>query len=290
MPQSAATNAPSLPSFWSPLPNGRRAKHYKFLALVYCRRTWCHHLVLDFLAVRPGVSFAGQPIRGIGTGILASLAGNADAAGRSSGRWSRDEDEEVEEDASSDSFEVIEVSDGSQHIDQWVNLQDQPVAYGRLPLEDGEVLPAGALDDEQPDEQRLMEATGNEGASFERSYRRAALVIWPQDRFASVLIQAGVGAALPHLAERLAAGDKASGAIAEQIIEAWEQPPTAWSYRSMGEDPSRTEMLRLLAKLGERALLKRFISSVVTRQLDGSENEALATGRSGSARRTPGNS
>jgi hypothetical protein len=31
----------------------------RFLALAYCRRTWCHHLVLDFLAVRPGLTFAG---------------------------------------------------------------------------------------------------------------------------------------------------------------------------------------------------------------------------------------
>jgi hypothetical protein len=57
------------------------AKPYKFLALAYCRRTWCHHLVLDFLAVRPGVSFANQPIFGIGSGILASLAETADSLG-----------------------------------------------------------------------------------------------------------------------------------------------------------------------------------------------------------------
>ena len=57
------------------------ASRYKFLALAYCRRTWCHHLVLDFLAVRPGASFAGQPIRGIGSGILATLAGLADSLG-----------------------------------------------------------------------------------------------------------------------------------------------------------------------------------------------------------------
>ena len=55
------------------------AKRYKFLALAYCRRTWCHHLVLDFLAVRPGASFANQPIRGLGSGVLASLAGLADS-------------------------------------------------------------------------------------------------------------------------------------------------------------------------------------------------------------------
>jgi 2OG-Fe(II) oxygenase superfamily len=192
------------------------------------------------------------------------------------GRWRNNDDEEVEEDASSDSFEVIEISDGSRHIDQWVNTQDQPVAYGQLPLEEAEVLPAGALDDEDPDEQRVMEATGNEGASFERSYHRAALVVWPRERFAGVLIQAGVGAALPHLAERLAAGDKTAAAIAEQIIEAWEHSLTTWAYRCLASEPSRAEMLRLLTQLGDRVLLKRFIRGVVTTDLDGSENEALA--------------
>jgi len=49
------------------------AKRYKFLALAYCRRTWCHHLVLDFLAVRPGLTHAQKPISGIGSGVLASL-------------------------------------------------------------------------------------------------------------------------------------------------------------------------------------------------------------------------
>jgi hypothetical protein len=192
------------------------------------------------------------------------------------GRWRDYDDEDVEEDASSHSFEVIEVSDASRHIDQWVNPQDQPVAYGQLPLEEGEVLPAGALDDEDPDEQRLTEATGNEGASFERSYHRAALVFWPRERFAGVLIQAGVSAALPHLAERLAAGDQATAAIAEQIIEAWEQPPTSWAYRSLTSEPSRAEMLRVLTQLGDHALLKRFISGVVTGDFDGSECERLA--------------
>ena len=55
------------------------ATRYKFLALAYCRRTWCHHLVLDFLAVHPGVSIGNQPIRGLGSGMLATLAGLADS-------------------------------------------------------------------------------------------------------------------------------------------------------------------------------------------------------------------
>jgi len=57
------------------------AKRYKFLAIAHCRRTWCHHLALDFLAVRPGASFANQPIRGLGSGIIFGLAKLADALG-----------------------------------------------------------------------------------------------------------------------------------------------------------------------------------------------------------------
>ena len=57
------------------------AKRYRFLALAYCRRTWCHHLVLDFLAVRPGLTFADQLISGMGAGILFSLSNLADALG-----------------------------------------------------------------------------------------------------------------------------------------------------------------------------------------------------------------
>jgi hypothetical protein len=57
------------------------ARRYKFLALAYCGRTWCHHLVLDFLAVRPGLTFANQPISGMGSGVLFSLARLADDFG-----------------------------------------------------------------------------------------------------------------------------------------------------------------------------------------------------------------
>jgi len=56
-------------------------RRHNILALAYCRRTWCHHLVLDFLAVRPDLPFAKQPIHGIGTGVIFGLATLAEALG-----------------------------------------------------------------------------------------------------------------------------------------------------------------------------------------------------------------
>jgi|SRR5580658_5650305 hypothetical protein len=57
------------------------AKRQRILALAYCRRSWCHHLILDFLAVRPGLTFANQPVRGTGSGVLFGLVSLASTLG-----------------------------------------------------------------------------------------------------------------------------------------------------------------------------------------------------------------
>jgi hypothetical protein len=52
------------------------------LGCCFCRRSWCHHLIVDFLAVHPKVlAAAGGKVRGVGTGIIYSLVGLADLLG-----------------------------------------------------------------------------------------------------------------------------------------------------------------------------------------------------------------
>lgn len=138
----------------------------------------------------------------------------------SRGRRYRDNfDEEDAIDATGVAYEVVEVSDTDRYIDSWFAAGDTRPALGRLPLGLGELLPAGALDDEPPDEDRLLESTGNEGVSFERAYRRAALILWPRARQMEVLLQAGVGSALPMLEEALAAASR------------WGNCSSHWSHR-----------------------------------------------------------
>ena len=196
-----------------------------------------------------------------------------------------DGDDRVEDTETGDEdFEVIEVSDSLRHIDQWIDTNDHAVEFGSLPIEDGEILPACALDGEAPDQQRLTEATGNEGASFERSYHRAALVIWPQDRFVDVLLQAGPGAALPYFKDRVQALNSLSvpGAnqqtvhfVAERIIAVWEATAKG-GYRGRCKESDLSEMIALLGQLADAPLLERFIGGVVTREYSGSENDAMA--------------
>lgn len=182
-------------------------------------------------------------------------------------------------------FEAVEVSESNWHVGEWHDTEDHPVDFGRVPLGEGEVLPAGALDNEEPDEQRLMVATGNEGASFERSYHRAALVLWPRERFADVLLQAGVAAVLPYFAERVAACNESAGkaaqrrpvlAIAQRVLGAWEQSTGHLSNSRSEKVPDRAGMLTSLTRLGDAGLLERFVGGIVTRRFDGSETAALA--------------
>ncbi len=76
-----------------------------------------------------------------------------------------------DDDDDSDEFEVVEVHDRWQRLTEWRHPDCGPAALGEIPIKDGEVSPPDALEDMEPDEELFHEATGNEGASFERTYR-----------------------------------------------------------------------------------------------------------------------
>ncbi|MBI4908358.1 MAG: 2OG-Fe(II) oxygenase [Acidobacteria bacterium] len=197
-----------------------------------------------------------------------------------------EEDEEEDEDDNGEdiSFTPVSVDDTWQYVDGWRDTEDRAVKFGRVPLAAGELLPDGALDGEAPDEKRLTEASGNEGATYERSYHRAALVIWRRDRTADVLLQAGVVVALPYV-RRLAAGGKRARpeaiAVAERILDAWPADAHRWDSFSFSigrasPGPSeRMEMIDVLVRLNAPALLERFLRGPVTSSYDGSENTTL---------------
>ena len=209
-------------------------------------------------------------------------------------RWNRYEDDEDDEDGEEgedeevddegESFTVVTVDDTWRYIDEWRDTGDLAVKFGPIPLAEGELLPAGALDGEPADKQKLTEASGNEGASYERSYHRAALILWRRDRYAEVLLQAGVVAGLPYLKQLTSAGKRSrleAISLAERMVDAWAGDAQRWNSHSLGEgrpeSPHRTEMIATLRKLGAAALLERFIADIVTPAYDGSENTALVS-------------
>lgn len=166
-----------------------------------------------------------------------------------------------------DEFEAGEVLDRSALLTEWRHEDGKPLTLGEIPIEEGEASPPTALEEIQPDEEHFHEATGNEGASFERTYRCAALVLWPRRRRLAVFNQAGLVATQPYL-ESLAAKWIEEGAQADSalwieahelsghVLNTW--PQDGWyGYRdddedergNATEDRRRSELARFLATL-----------------------------------------
>lgn len=111
-----------------------------------------------------------------------------------------DYDDEDEGNGEDDDFEVIEVYDSYRRLEFWTHptlgLIDDELA---LSFSDEELSPPNCLLGLTPDEQYFHEDTGNAGASFERTYRRAALVLWPRIYSIPILMLESHEAVLFHL-------------------------------------------------------------------------------------------
>ncbi|WP_407166009.1 2OG-Fe(II) oxygenase [Bradyrhizobium sp. ORS 111] len=126
-------------------------------------------------------------------------------------RWSRDEDEE---------FEVAEIFDRALILSEWRRPDGGKAAFEDFPFAEDELCPPDAFEDLLPDEQHFHEATGNEGASFERTYRRAGFVLWPTARRLAVLNQAGLRTTLPYLEDLTARWEASNTSIQSPL---WRQ-------------------------------------------------------------------
>ena len=174
-------------------------------------------------------------------------------------RWRSHTDESGE---SGEEFEIGEVIESSRTLSDWDRPDGRSTELGRLPFDDAELCPADALADMEPDEQYFQEATGNEGASFERTYSRAALVLWPKERRLAVLNQGGLPVTLPYLSElteRWAAGDqdrdsplwREAHQLSGHMLRTWRKA-TFYSQRDGESDGARVLALMAILKDTER--------------------------------------
>jgi predicted 2-oxoglutarate/Fe(II)-dependent dioxygenase YbiX len=96
-------------------------------------------------------------------------------------------------------FEIGEVTETDWEIHDWCLPDDSRPVMDSLPFSEDELSPADALADLDDAEPEFSEATGNAGASFERTYQRAALILWPRTRRAATLAAGGLGVSIPAL-------------------------------------------------------------------------------------------
>lgn len=190
------------------------------------------------------------------------------------GRWGPDDEYE---------FEAGEVFDREQSVSDWRRPDGSRPEIGALPVLNDELCPPDALSDDEPDEEHFQEATGNAGASFERTYSRAALVLWPRSRMFAVLDQAGLSVTLPYL-EQLAQRWAESGESPEsptwrdahtlsgRMIEGWPMHP---AYQR-GRHSDSTRLLAALARLRDSQRIDQFLTGVCAAgSYGGGENVAI---------------
>ena len=181
------------------------------------------------------------------------------------------------EDDDGDDFEIGEVCNWDYTINDWIDADGTSVAFGEVPLSGGELLPPGALDDAVPDKVHFSEATGNEGASFERTYLRAAVVIWPDEAADQICLSAGLEAGVARL-DKLATGvaggsttKTAFARFARLLCSGWKPDPYRTLKVTVG-DP-----ISILTEHGDPKLLADCLNALLPAQFGkGEENESIA--------------
>lgn len=173
--------------------------------------------------------------------------------GRKKRYWEEDDE---------DDFEIGEVTEQAQFISYWHTPQGELKALGMLHFDDEELCLPHRLHSLAADALHFHEATGNEGASFERTYRRAALVMWPRAYRADALSAGGVGITLPYLADlverwqTVGTADERDDALhfAKGIIANWEDDGGHWHSAGHGT-PTLSRLLASLIPLADAELM-----------------------------------
>lgn len=165
------------------------------------------------------------------------------------------------------------VEDHDTFLEGWRTANDDAVDYGKMRFDSAEdLLPPGALDHESPDEENFHSSTGNEGASFDRAYLRAALVLWLKAEGGLICLENGLTSAIGYLASRARSAPVADREnlrfIAEQVVE------------QFGENPHGADHIpRIfdgLLRLGFIDLLQEIWRGPLLEIYDGSCNEVLS--------------
>ncbi len=188
-------------------------------------------------------------------------SGSAEHSGyfgpRGGGRHHDDDDDESD-------FEIGEIFERGLVLSHWRTPGGSHVPLGDFPFIDVELCPLDAFEDVEPDEQEFHGTTGNEGASFDRHYQRAALVLWPRALRLQVLADAGPAVALGALAQLAdqcdAAAPDARAALWAQAHELAGRLIALWPG---GHGSNlRGQALALLARLNDTEHIARFIADI----------------------------
>ncbi len=202
--------------------------------------------------------------------------------GRGYSRWDDDYDNEEDDDENHHSEHTMgEIYDSSLSADHWSNRQGKKVAFGKIQLNESEIVSNFALTETDASREEFEGYTGNAGMTLERWYHLAAIVIWPQSHQFKVWCDAGTDAAIAGLEQMISKQKKAKKADREekleqcrqfafQIVESWHPGRSMddWDTDKEKTKTKRESMFDSLAELDQPLLVQRLIEEVMPEDAD----------------------
>jgi len=185
-----------------------------------------------------------------------------------------------------DAFEVGEVYERTETVSDWRRPDGSEPELPTLPFAETECCPPDVFENLEFDDVQFHEATGNAGASFERTYHCAALVLWPHSRYLAIINQAGFSAALAVLLELCqgyeATGDKTQTSshwqdahrLAGYMLRDWLRQCLG-SQSSYGRDSRLRVFLECLYRLQDSQQIARFWSLFAENGIDNKDDCAM---------------
>jgi hypothetical protein len=193
-----------------------------------------------------------------------------------------DEDEDGDDDdesGASSKYTMGEIYEHMLYANHWSNREGRQVSFGKVPLDESEIVSEVELTETNPSREDFEGYTGNAGMTLERWYHRAAIVLWPRGHQFRVWCDAGTDGAIAGLEQLVAKLKKTSKGqdevrgecrkFAEQIIDTWQarQAKSEWdrSEQEMIKRSSldRSAFWKSLEKLDDTRLALRMIETVM---------------------------
>lgn len=180
-------------------------------------------------------------------------------------------------------YEIGEIDETHRQLQHWQRPAGGATGMGALPFSDDEICPPDALADLEDIEPDFEEATGNEGATFERIYQRTALVLWPRGQRSAVLADGGLSVSVPFLTDLVAQWQRTGAvqgndlwqqarALALRIRDSWPEP--AWQRQQASKAGQGAALLTAFSDLGEHAAAAVFIAVQCATGAYGAEDNA----------------
>ncbi|MCA9322999.1 MAG: 2OG-Fe(II) oxygenase, partial [Planctomycetes bacterium] len=168
--------------------------------------------------------------------------------------------------------EMGELYENDLSVDHWSDHQGRRANLGQIDFEPEEIIASEPLSSGEPSEQEFEGYTGNAGMTLERWYRRAAVVIWPEDAHFELLCGAGTVASVGGLEAMVARLGKTTKAkreasrrdclsFAQAICHSWDPSRDVRIHAEL--ELARASFLQSLESLDDADVTRLLLETVM---------------------------